>query len=146
MPLLHARDFRHLRDQMLRMLDEANQPGNDTLGLRRPGEDTWQPRCDVYVTDTQFHVVVDLAGVDRRSIRITAADDGVEIAGERKHPPDRRNAYYYTLEIETGRFSRHVPFFDEHVDSAHPDVQYEDGLLHITFNLRPSVERLIEVE
>ena len=142
MPFLHPRDLRNLRNQMLRLLEDT-PASQDT---RLPGEDTWQPRCDVYVTDTHFHVVIDLAGVDRRSVRLTTSEDSLQITGERTFVNNRRNAYYYTLEIETGRFSRHIPFFDEPVDSDHPEVKCENGLLHITFNLRASVERIIEIE
>ncbi|MCD4828481.1 MAG: Hsp20/alpha crystallin family protein [Candidatus Cloacimonetes bacterium] len=142
MPFKQARDLHHLSKQMQRLLDGKSSPP----GMRLPGEDTWQPRCDVYVTDNHFHVVIDLAGVERRSLRITTAEDHLEVIGERAFTHDRKNAYYYTIEIETGRFLRRIPFFDEPVDRDHLDVQYETGLLHIIFNLRPNEERDGEFE
>src|SRR3982750_4971432 len=69
----------------------------------------FRPNVDCFHTDDPhaLTVVVELPGVDARSVQVIAAERQLLIAGERKRPkvPGR---VYQQMEIETGPFQRQV--------------------------------------
>src|SRR3954452_11828392 len=69
----------------------------------------FRPNVDCFHTDDPhtLTVVVELPGVDPRSVQVVASERLLLIAGERKRPkvPGR---VYQQMEIETGTFQRQV--------------------------------------
>jgi HSP20 family protein len=98
----------------------------------------FRPNVDCFHTDDPhaLTVVVELPGVDARSVQVVAAERQLLIAGERKRPkvPGR---VYQQMEIETGPFQRQVRLV-ENVDPERATARFEDGVLTIEL---PVVER-----
>jgi HSP20 family protein len=98
----------------------------------------FRPNVDCFHTDEPhaLTVVVELPGVDPRSVRIVAGERLLVIAGDRKRPkvPGR---VYQQMEIETGPFQRQVRLVED-VDPGQARASFEDGVLTIEL---PVVER-----
>jgi HSP20 family protein len=91
----------------------------------------FRPNVDCFHTDDPhvLTVVVELPGVDARSVQVVAAERLLVIAGERKRPkvPGR---VYQQMEIETGPFQRQVRLV-ENVDPERATARCQDGVLTI---------------
>jgi len=125
----------------------SKDPFADLFGdlADRLGGDRWQPALDVFETEKEVVVRVELAGVHRDRIRVTVHGGQLRIHGERVPPGDRDVLRHHQMEIAFGPFERvlnvGVPFEREGV-VAH----LEDGFLTVTLPKRGRVRRRIEVE
>ena len=91
----------------------------------------FRPNVDCFHTDDPhtLTVVVELPGVDPRSIQVAAGERVLLIAGERTRPrvPGR---VYQQMEIEYGTFQRQVRLTED-VDPAQASASIENGVLTI---------------
>jgi HSP20 family protein len=91
----------------------------------------FRPSVDCFHTDDPhvLTVVVELPGVDPRSVQVVASERLLQIAGERKRPkvPGR---VYQQMEIETGPFQRQVRLA-ENVDPERATATFDNGVLTI---------------
>jgi HSP20 family protein len=91
----------------------------------------FRPNVDCFHSDEPhtLTVVVELPGIDPRSVQIVAGDRVLAIAGERKRPkvPGR---VYQQMEIETGPFHRQVRLAED-VDPEQAQASLENGVLTI---------------
>jgi len=91
----------------------------------------FRPNVDCFHTDDPhaLTVVVELPGVDPRSLQIVAGERLLLVSGERKRPrvPGR---VYQQMEIETGPFQRQVRLLED-VDPEHARASFENGVLTI---------------
>ena len=95
-------------------------------GLRR----AHRPPLDVFRTadPAEFVIVVDVAGADPETIRLTVDGRRLVIAGERPRP--RVRAQFDRSEIEYGPFEREV-VVNADVDAAAAHAEYQRGLLKV---------------
>lgn len=121
-----SRNAEDLRAEIQELFEELWQVPR-FAGARRG----FQPQCDCYRTEDppQLHVVVDLAGVDPASVRLSATGRALVVAGERPRPRIA-GAHYRQMEIEYGAFQRRVEL-GERVDPGRAAATYEHGLLQI---------------
>ncbi len=103
-----------------------------SLSLRRP-ETGFSPPVDVYETETEVVVRMEIAGIDPTTIDIVIMQDKqlLVIRGRRTDPAAGEPRKYHNMEIECGRFSRQIRLprtVDQNGTSAH----YEDGFLVVT--------------
>jgi HSP20 family protein len=100
-------------------------------GVRRG----FRPQCDCFRTDSPpaLHVVVALPGVDPESVRVSAVDGALVVAGRRERP-SVEGARYRQMEIEYGDFQRRIEL-GEDVDAARTEATYERGMLRIVLPL-----------
>jgi HSP20 family molecular chaperone IbpA len=96
-------------------------------GLRRG----FRPQCDCYVTEDPptLHVVLEVAGIDPKSVSVVASGRMVAIAGTRERPRTP-GARYQAMEIEEGPFERRFDLGLE-VDSQRASATYDRGMLKI---------------
>ncbi len=91
----------------------------------------FRPNVDCFHTDDPhtLTIVVELPGVDPRSVQIAAGERALHIAGERTRPrvPGR---IYQQMEIEYGAFQRQVRLTED-VDPAEASATFENGVLTI---------------
>jgi len=110
---------------------------DDMLGWRShivfTPDTTWQPPVDVYETDTQLIVRVEIAGVDVGDLDIHLDRDSLVIAGARADPASQREEIrcVHHREIDCGRFERIVRL---PARVARQDIRahLKDGFLEIT--------------
>jgi HSP20 family protein len=91
----------------------------------------FRPNVDCFHTDDPhaLTVLVELPGVDPRSVQIVAGERVLLITGERKRPKVRGRVYQQ-MEIESGPFQRQVRLVED-VDPQHARASFENGVLTI---------------
>ena len=120
-----------LQGEIQELIDELWQVPRFS-GLRRG----FRPQVDVVRTEdpAEFKVVIELAGVDPKDVKLFADDQTLVIAGERRRTSRGR---YFHMEIDHGPFQRRVQFAEQ-VDPAGARAEYQRGFLTVTL---PIAER-----
>lgn len=139
-------DLKTLQKEMLRILGEVSSLTSTPMALNRSLDQSFTPRCDVFETGDEFVVLVDLAGMEKKSIQVTTTSEYVSIIGERNVAPCSCQVYYYSMEIEGGAFQRRIAFPETPLDRDNPRVTYEQGVLRIAFPRLQADEHMIAVE
>ena len=107
--------------------------------------DRWQPDTDVFETDDNIVVRVEVAGVTREDVHVGVDGAVLRISGNRKaaEPTDVRRLHQ--MEIASGPFERRVEIaipFDRTAVSAH----LADGFLTVTLPKRTPRRLKVETE
>ncbi|MCK5147190.1 Hsp20/alpha crystallin family protein [bacterium] len=90
----------------------------------------WKPPTDVYETDTDFVVILELAQMKSEEVSITYERGVLFIRGVRKAVPPKEPRRYQKMEINYGPFERRIAV-SEDVDIENLAAHYEDGFLEI---------------
>jgi len=135
-----------IQREMLKILSEVSSITSNPLALEDPIDNAWHPKCDIYQTDTQWIVIVELAGVCKEDINISITSEYLRISGVRRLEMGDPPTCYFNMEIETGNFDRRIFFPDISLDKDDPRVFYQNGILRIVFDMKPVVERLIPID
>lgn len=92
---------------------------------------TWTPTVDIYETEREIVLAVEVPGVKPEEIDIQITGDTLTIRGERKLAREDNGRQYMRIERSYGPFQRSftlgVPINQQQVKAA-----YRDGLLEIT--------------
>lgn len=107
------------------------------IELPNGDEEFWLPQADVYETDDDVVVRVELAGVRRESLGVSLSADRrtLSVRGFRSeaHIETRRKLRYHRLEIYFGPFERDIPLpRDLKLDVARLRATYKEGFLVVT--------------
>jgi HSP20 family protein len=98
--------------------------------FRLQGDQDWQPPVNMFESDKEFWIEVELAGMEKDQIKVEFEDDVLSISGVRKRGLQMQSFICCQLEIEYGTFYRCVRF-DAPVDAAKIEACYEKGILEI---------------
>ena len=91
----------------------------------------WEPAIDVYETEDEIVVIVELAGVKESDIEILVDRDRFTIRGERrKAVVTSVRRMYYQMEIMSGPFARSIAL-PVAVDTTESKAYYADGLVEV---------------
>lgn len=134
-----------IRREMLRILGEVSSLTNSPLAIEDAIDDVWHPHCDVYQTESQWVVLVELAGMNKEDINISISTEYLRISGTRDLHTESSYTSYLSMEIDTGRFDRRIFFPDLTLDKDNPKVQYTNGILRIAFTIQATIERIIPI-
>ena len=107
--------------------------------------DRWQPDVDVFETEKEIIVRVDLAGVRSSDLRVTVDGSMLRISGVRVSGDSSEVKRLHQMEIATGPFERRVRVpvaFDRERVAAH----LSDGFLKVSLSKRLPVRREVKVE
>ena len=132
-------DIDRLHDEIRELVDELWQVPRFVAGHRG-----FRPNVDCIRSDDPpaLHVIVELPGVEPKSIRVVAADRVLLVEGERCRP--KLSGRYQQMELEYGTFQRRISL-TEPVDTGAATARYEKGLLTVDLpiaNQAPKVERV----
>lgn len=113
------------------------------------GRGVWMPPCDVYETDQNIVILMEIAGIDKKDLKISLEANYLTIKGFRKDlsKQDGRRNYYY-MELNFGPFERLV-FIPCAINPENVRVTYDQGLLKIILPKRTigeKEEKIIEIE
>jgi HSP20 family protein len=142
--LVWANDIDNIRE-LLEMLLSEHTPVKHRMKMKTSLG--WEPAMDVFETDTEFVVVMDIAGMDRRDINVFTDGSILRISGVRKELFTGGKRQFHSLEIQVGPFQRLIPVpVDVHADSV--STHYANGLLEVRLTKRfdPPKRRNIDVE
>ncbi len=107
----------------------------------RSSASLWQPPVDIYESDDELIVFVDVAGIDPEKIRLMAEPEMLTISGERKCEISGVT-HVHRLEIEYGQFACRIPL-PLHVDVDRTRSEISNGFLVVRL---PIVRRQGSVE
>lgn len=120
-------------EEVRRLFDEIEREdplsSRTTLGI-------WTPPLDVVETDHEVELVLDVAGVPARSVRVVLRGASVLVAGEKLPPPEGPGATaFHLVERGFGRFARavHIPGA---LDTSAARARLAGGELRVTIPKR----------
>ncbi|MBI4758940.1 MAG: Hsp20/alpha crystallin family protein [Chloroflexi bacterium] len=90
--------------------------------------EVWHPPTDVYETDEELVVMLDLAAVSQDDLEIAIEDNVLHVRGRRQEPFPSNKISVYRMEIPYGDFEAHIHL---PVRIVRDEVQasYENGIL-----------------
>ncbi|HKQ51639.1 MAG TPA: Hsp20/alpha crystallin family protein [Pyrinomonadaceae bacterium] len=105
---------------------EKRSRGGDAEGEQEIERADWFPPADIYETEKEFTIAVDLPGIERAGLEINLEDDKLLIRGERAAESEGP----HRTERPHGRFLRRfgVP---ASVDQKGISAEYKDGVLRV---------------
>ncbi|MGH9259961.1 MAG: Hsp20/alpha crystallin family protein [Acidimicrobiales bacterium] len=95
----------------------------------------WRPPADLFETEREFVVHMDIAGLRPDEVQVELVDDVMRIWGERRpHPEGKR--HYHSMEVQVGPFERRLRL-PTPVDPASVRANYEAGFLEVRVTKLP---------
>jgi HSP20 family protein len=105
------------------------------------GSYSWKPSVDVYETDKEIIVLIEIAGVNKEDIQIFIKGNLVTVRGTRREPDINRKEAYHQMEINYGTFERVIslPVVVREEDAK---ASFQNGILKIVF---PKANRVTNI-
>ena len=97
------------------------------------------PPADVYETDQQLVVRVEIAGVDEAAWEVSFANQVLTVKGHRHDPAEK--LAYQQMEIPYGEFRADI-FLPQAVDAAGIEAKYDNGFLTVTLPRIPGPQKV----
>ncbi len=120
-------DLMVLQDRMNRLFEDATQRRNQAESTGDEFERAdWTPAADIYETESDYLIAMDLPGIDRQALEIDVDDNRLAVRGTRPISESKQ----HRSERPRGKFLRtfSVP---GSVDQAKIGADYKDGVLQI---------------
>lgn len=107
------------------------------MGLRGvfTHEREWLPPTDVYETEEEFVVLMELPGLEHEQIKISFSEGVLTIRGERRDELRGSGVRYHQMEISYGKFGREI-YFPTPIAKDRIEAQYWQGLLRVVLPKR----------
>lgn len=107
------------------------EPGRGSLDA----DVIWYPATDVFETEKELVVRMDLSGVHRDKIKIMMRGRTLDVQGVRQDAAPKGRKTFHKMEIAMGPFARSIQLPDRFVGSK-TSANYEDGVLEIRLRAR----------
>lgn len=140
------KDIRHLQETMERLLLDFSRLHTPLLIGK---ESLWRPLTDVYETDKEYVIRMEIAGATPNDFSVRLHDRVLTIRGMRRDPTPGGRKHFHKMEISVGPFERNLEI-PPGIRVSSMQAHYENGYLLIRISkgvsrLR-SGERIIPVE
>lgn len=104
-----------------------------------------EPAVDVYETDDEVVVIVEMAGIAEEEVSLEVQGTILTLGGERKPVHGRPRRIYSQMEICDGPFQREV-LLPAEVDPDKARTEYRDGMLEIALpKASPTLSRQLTI-
>ena len=92
---------------------------------------TWTPLCDIYETDKEIVLKVELPDVKKEDVSVLLENNVLTLRGERRFEENTERENYHRVERHYGEFMRSfsLPMF---VDATKIDAGFKEGVLTVT--------------
>jgi len=150
--LAPMKSFRHLVTTDPFLQHRLDRLFGEKFGLLAPeGEEnwsltTWAPACDIYETDHEIVLKVELPEVKKENVRVSFENNVLTIRGERKFEEEAKRENYHRIERSYGQFVRSftLPTF---ADSSKIGAEFKDGILRVMIPKREEAKpKQVEVK
>jgi HSP20 family protein len=139
-------DIRHLQETMERLLSDFSRLRTPLLLSK---DYVWRPLTDVYETDTEFVIRMDVAGMNPDEFEVTLHGRMLTIRGVRRDPVRAGQKHFHKMEINLGPFERNIEI-PHTVAVSSVGAHYENGYLVVRIGKRGGRirgrERIVPVE
>jgi HSP20 family protein len=99
----------------------------------------WQsflrPVLDIYETETQYNITLELPGVEPKDVHITLDEDVLFIQGEKRHAQEYKDSQQHRIERAYGAFQRMLNLPDD-ADPDNIKASFQNGVLRLTIGKR----------
>jgi HSP20 family protein len=107
---------------------------------------TWTPLCDIYETEREIVLKMELPEVKKEDVRVTLENNVLTMRGERKFEERAEGENYHRVERQYGEFMRSFSL-PTTVDPEGIKATYKDGVLAMTLPKRKDARpKQIEVK
>lgn len=113
-----------------------------------PSDTRWMPAADVFETDEEFILIIDIAHIDPKDIELFMKKGYIVVKGIRREITKFKKRHYHKMEIDYGPFERKISV-PVAVDEHNIKTQYKDGFMEIRLQKivdRRGSERTINIE
>lgn len=121
-------DLMTLQDRMNRLFEDATQrrarAESETGDELERGD--WQPAADIFESDEEYTIALDLPGIDRSALDISVDENRLTIRGTKKSD----NRTRARAERPQGKFLRSFSIPGS-VDQGSIQAEYKDGVLEV---------------
>jgi len=100
------------------------------------GELAFIPSAEMDETDKEFHLKLEVPGLEAEDLDISVMEDSVSIKGERQSETKSEEEGMVRSEFHYGKFERVIPL-SAHVQNDKVTAEYKNGILNLTL---PKVE------
>jgi HSP20 family protein len=125
--ILVDRESHNIRE-LLELLMSEMAPADQKLKMRP--NFGWAPPTDVYETETELVVTMDIAGMDRQDVTVLTDGKIVTIRGLRKEVAPPCDKQFHKMEIQVGPFQRFIQL-PVAIDSQNIFTHYSNGFLEV---------------
>lgn len=122
------RDLVTLREKMNRLFEEAYSARGEERNLV---SSSWTPSVDIYETENQLVLSVEVPGIKDEDIEIKIEDSTLSLRGERKFEKETKEENYHRIERAYGSFYRSFSL-PPYIDQDKIEAEHENGVLKIT--------------
>jgi HSP20 family molecular chaperone IbpA len=120
-------DIENIRE-LLEMLMSDHTPSKHQIKMKTSFG--WEPPMDVFDTETEFVVIMDIAGMNRKGISVFTDGHVLRISGVRKDIIPEGKKQFHSLEIQVGPFQRLIGI-PVSVVADSLSTHYANGLLEV---------------
>lgn len=135
--------LKSIEDGMNNLLGAMSSLTHSKYTFQDSCDEVWTPNCDVYISESQLFIVIELAGITKESLELVFNDNYLLLRGSRDFTIPCSGVCFYHMEIDTGAFERTIYFPEVELDKENPEVSYQNGILKIVFTLIESEEEEI---
>lgn len=126
----HLERFSRLERDISTLFDRLFAPAHP---FKPVAEGWWHPFTDIYESDTEFIVVMELAGVEASTLEVVKEGRCLIVRGRRHDPFAASRMACHQLEISHGAFERVICLpIDFTSDAVHADYGKTTGYFRIT--------------
>jgi len=140
------KNLREMEREVERLLKDFFVSKNPILMMS--AGDQWFPHIDVFETQREFVVKMEIAGVNKEDIKLRFSDGMLIISGRRIDECEEERLGFHLMEISYGRFERRIPLPDN-LDIERVKAIYDRGILKVSIPKAPEVSRgpvVIQIE
>lgn len=131
--------FQNLQKEVDRVFNDFRSTGflsTPMSAWSSNGKSTLMPRINVSETDKEIDIEVELPGVDKNDVDISAVDQLLIIKGSKKTEEEKKEKNYHLIERSQGTFERTIPLGFE-VDEDKVDANFHNGVLSVKITKPP---------
>jgi HSP20 family protein len=101
------------------------------LAEQEAGVRVWAPAVDIFETDKNVVLKMELAGIDPNDVEVRVENNTLYLTGQRKAETEVKEQKYHHMERLVGRFARSFTL-PRTVDGQKVAAEYHDGILTLT--------------
>jgi HSP20 family protein len=123
----------NIDDEFTRMQNFINSMLNSSLAhqISSPMYSFGYPKVNIEEKDNKYILMFELAGIDKKDIKLTMQDNMLFLEGEQKNAKENKNKEYIKQEIYYGKFKRAIEL-PSNVKIDKVTTNFKNGILTVT--------------
>jgi HSP20 family protein len=100
------------------------------FGLADSSRSAFNPSADLYETENEYTICVDLPGMEEKDIDVVYQNNTLTIRGSHEEKKEESKKQYYRSERRTGSFQRSFALPDG-IDESKIEAEFKNGVLNV---------------